>query len=108
MAANSQKTAKKRGAGKPFKPGRSGNPSGRPKLTPELVVLRDLARQHTRDAVEAIIAVMGDSEAPASARVAAASEVLDRGWGRATQSVEHAGKGGGPVDMHWTVEFVKP
>jgi len=87
-AENSQKAAKKRGDGRPFKPGQSGNPGGRPKLPPEIVELRALARQHTTEAVQAIIAVMNDEEAPSSARVSAASEVLDRGWGRATATVE--------------------
>ena len=41
MAANSDATAKRRrGKGKPFEKGKSGNPSGRPKKPPEL---RDLA-----------------------------------------------------------------
>jgi hypothetical protein len=102
-----QQTSKKRPRGRSFKPGQTGNPGGRPKLTPELIELRALAREHTRAAVEAIIAVMGDSSAPASARVSAASEVLDRGWGRATQSVEHAGPGGGVIPHEMVIEFVK-
>ena len=41
MAANSDATAKRRrGKGKPFEKGKSGNPNGRPKKPPEL---RDLA-----------------------------------------------------------------
>jgi hypothetical protein len=40
---------------------------------------------------------MGDMKAPASARVAAASEILDRGWGRPTAALEHSGPGGAPV-----------
>src|SRR5687768_2107957 len=97
-AENSQKTAR-RGQGRPFKPGQSGNPGGRPKLPPEIVELRALARQHTPAAVTAIIAVMGDQKAPASARVAAASEILDRGWGRAPATLEHSGPSGGAIPL---------
>ena len=91
-----------------FRPGQSGNPSGRAKLTPEMIELRELARQHTRAAVEAIIQIVQDGEAPASARVTAASEILDRGWGRATQSVEHAGPGGAAIPHSMVIEFVRP
>lgn len=82
-----------------FRPGQSGNPGGRPKLPPEIVELRALARQHTPEAVKAIIAVMGDKKAPASARVTAASEILDRGWGRAPATMEHSGPGGGAIPL---------
>ena len=42
MAANSDATAKRRrGKGKPFEKGKSGNPSGRPKKPPELRALAD-------------------------------------------------------------------
>jgi hypothetical protein len=86
-AENSKKTAKPRG--KPFRQGESGNPGGRPKLPPEIVELRALARRHTTEAVVAIIGVMNNKKAPAGARVSAASELLDRGWGRATATVEN-------------------
>lgn len=108
LAANRQKTARLgRGPGRPFQPGNCANPSGRPKLTPELLELRELARQHTRAAVEAIIAIMQDGGAPAGARVTAASEVLDRGWGRSMQSVEHAGPGGAAIPHEMLIEFVR-
>ena len=47
---------------------------------------RDLARQHTEVALRTLvdIAKHGASE---SARVAAASALLDRGWGRPTQQI---------------------
>src|SRR5262249_47391228 len=99
MAQNSQRDPQNRarGKGRPFKPGQSGNPGGRPKTTLELIALRDLARKHTPAALNAIVAVMGDIKAPASARVAAASELLDRGWGRPTAALEHSGPDGGPI-----------
>ena len=78
MAANSARTAKRRGPGKPFTPGVSGNPSGRPQVIGEL---RDLARQHTRKAIQTLVKVMEAGELD-SARVAAANALLDRGYGR--------------------------
>ena len=63
--------------------GVSGNPSGRPKIISEI---RDIAREHTKDAIKALVEVCraGESE---SARVAAATALLDRGYGRPVQSV---------------------
>jgi hypothetical protein len=67
-----------------FQPGKSGNPGGRPRETAEV---RSLAREHTTEAVEALRTIMKDSSEPASARVAAANSLLDRGWGRAPQTI---------------------
>lgn len=77
----SKKTAKPRG--KPFQKGQSGNPSGRPKNTPEqldaLAAIRDLAP----DAANVLQQIMQDERAPAAARIRAAVEILDRTYGRA-------------------------
>lgn len=67
-----------------WKPGQSGNPSGRPKVIGEI---RDLARAHTVDALETLLAVMSSKEAPPAARVSAAAHILDRGYGKPQQSV---------------------
>ncbi len=48
--------------------------------------LRSLARSHTLGAVRVLAAVMNKQDATDSARVAAASELLDRGWGKAEQT----------------------
>lgn len=79
--------------GRGFKPGQSGNPGGRPAAIKEV---RDLAREQTDGAIRALVHVMeaGKSE---SARVAAAQALLDRGWGRPTQALEHSGPGGSPL-----------
>jgi hypothetical protein len=104
MTRNSQRNSQKtgRGQGRPFKPGVSGNPNGRPRLPAQIVELRALAREHTPEALNAIVTVMGDMKAPASARVAAASELLDRGWGRPTAALEHSGPDGGPLPIALT------
>lgn len=65
--------------------GQSGNPSGRPKIVGEL---RDLARVHTTDALETLVSICNDSEAPPASRVAAAAQLLDRGYGRPSQSID--------------------
>ncbi len=67
-----------------WKKGQSGNPGGRPAVVKEL---RELAREHTVEAVNTLLAVMQDDEAPAAARVSAACAMLDRGYGRPVQAV---------------------
>ncbi len=54
----------------------------------QITDVRDAARQHTLAAVETLVSVMEDLEAPHSARVAAANGLLDRGHGKATQNIE--------------------
>jgi hypothetical protein len=80
--------------GRPFLPGQSGNPGGRPK---GYVEVRELAREHTAEAIEKLVAVMrkGESE---QAQILAANSLLDRGWGRPTQPI--AGDPEGPPIIH--------
>ncbi len=54
----------------------------------QIMDVRDLARQHTKAAVETLVSVMESPKAPHSARVAAANGILDRGCGKATQHIE--------------------
>ena len=68
-----------------FKKGVSGNPGGRPKI---MAPIRDLARAHSAAAIEALAAIVQDINAPPSARVAAVTALLDRGWGKPTVHVE--------------------
>lgn len=72
----------------PFVKGKSGNPSGRPKvLLPDGRSLTDIAKAHTDDAIDTLVEVMHDDEAPHAARVSAATSILDRGWGRPKQEI---------------------
>ena len=51
--------------------------------------IRSLARSYTRTAINVLVGVMRSTNATPAARVAAANAVLDRGWGKATQSIEN-------------------
>ena len=70
--------------GRPFKKGQSGNPGGRPKVVAEI---RQLARERGPEAIAALVKVMTEGKSEA-ARVAAATALLDRGWGRPNQTHE--------------------
>ncbi|MDI6824722.1 MAG: hypothetical protein QME87_10275 [Bacillota bacterium] len=65
--------------------GSTPNPGGRPK---EIAEVRELARQHTEEAISVLVEIMLDPEAKHAARVAAANALLDRGWGRPQQALE--------------------
>jgi hypothetical protein len=60
----------------------SPNPGGRPAVLREV---RDLARQHTARAIERLAAMLDDEDGRVV--VAAASVLLDRGWGKPEQAV---------------------
>ncbi|WP_437870877.1 DUF5681 domain-containing protein [Methylorubrum extorquens] len=77
----------------PFVKGQSGNPAGRRK---EHGDIRELARAKTGDALKALVqvATKGKSE---SARVSAATALLDRAYGKPPQSHEMSGPGGAPI-----------
>ena len=78
-----------------FKKGQSGNPGGRPK---EIAEVRELAREQTEFAIETLVRIAGDKKATHAAQVSAASALLDRGWGKPIQAMEHTGKDGGPIE----------
>jgi hypothetical protein len=53
--------------------------------------LAELARVHAPQAIQVLVEVMGDKKAPPPARTAAASALLDRGYGRPAMKVETSG-----------------
>ena len=62
-----------------WKKGQSGNPGGRPRAE---IHVRDLAREHTAEALKVMVEVMRDKKAPATARLGAAQGLIDRAWGK--------------------------
>jgi hypothetical protein len=70
---------------KPVQKGQVLNPRGRPKKDYDLAAM---AQEHAQEAIRTLATVMSDEKAPASARVSAAAEILDRGFGRAPASLD--------------------
>lgn len=76
--------------------------AGRPKggisraTRTQKATLSELARKHTATALGVLVNVAqkGESE---SARVAAANAILDRAYGKPSQSHQHSGPNGGPI-----------
>jgi hypothetical protein len=102
MAANSAASAsgRRRGPGRPFGKGTSGNPNGRPRVVFEI---RELARQYGPAAIAKLAELSGlapgtPAEAEAT-QVAALKELLDRGYGKAAQPLSGE-DGNSPIAMH--------
>lgn len=86
-----------------FKPGQSGNPSGRPKLPEDVKHVRELARQYTQQAIDGLVETLLTGSS--SAKVAAANALLDRGWGKAEQPL--TGADGGNLKMELSAPWLE-
>jgi hypothetical protein len=75
-----------------FEKGKSGNPGGRPKENDEL---KELAREHTAEAINRIVFWMRSDEPKAS--LTASMALLDRGHGKPIQATELSGPNGAPL-----------
>ena len=82
-----QTISRKRGPGRPFAAGVSGNPGGRPKG------IEAIAREHTVEAIAVLVRALSDEDTRVA--VTAASILLDRGWGKPKQMI--AGDAENPV-----------
>ena len=86
-----------------FVKGRSGNPGGRPKAEK---LLREAAQKHAAACLETLLHIMQNGESDA-ARVSATKELLDRGFGKATQPIS-GDSDGDPVKLAMVVSFRRP
>ena len=79
------------------RPGAGRKPGSKDKATiAQKATLEELARSHTETALNVLVQVAQASESD-PARVSAANAILDRGYGKPTQGMEHTGAGGGPI-----------
>ena len=87
----------------------AGRPQGihaKPRLTVELkATLAETAKRYTVDALQTIVTVMKDGRQTGTARTNAANILLDRGWGKAPQTLEHTGKNGEPIKIETLSEL---
>lgn len=95
-----------------IKPGRRGGArpgAGRPKGRKDAKTLEieAAAREMGRDALKALLKVAQHSKDD-KARVLAANAILERGYGKPKQPIEHSGEEGGPMEMHITHEIIDP
>ncbi len=77
-AENSDATVRR--IGRPFQPGQSGNPGGRPKGVAR--AFRDVLGGSPTEAAQGLLEIARTAPRPAD-RIAAWRELLDRGWGKA-------------------------
>ena len=68
-----------------------------PRAAKEIVDIRSMARAHTETMIKVLASVAISKGAQAGARVAAASALLDRGWGKAPQQL--VGEDGGDIKI---------
>lgn len=94
----SQHGGKRAGAGR--------KPGSRNRATIEqLGSITEIAQRHGEGAIAILAAIASDTEAPAAARVSAANAILDRGFGKPQQAVEHSNPDGS-MKMPAVIQFI--
>ena len=85
-----QRGGKRPGAGRPKGAKQRAKPEHKQTLS-------DLAREHTKLALDVLVSIARNGESE-TARMGAANALLDRGYGKPRQAVEHSGADGGPIE----------
>lgn len=86
-----------------FKPGQSGNPSGRPKENAEI---KALAKSYGKDAIEKMAALLESDDE--KVRLAAAQALLDRGYGKPAQAIIGGDEDDAPLKVEGVLKLVRP
>jgi hypothetical protein len=87
---------------KPGTPKTGGRQKGVPNKATR--TLKEIAREYTAEAVEALVGIIRDSDSDA-AKVSAAKEILDRGYGKASV-VLSGDEDGGPIKAITEIRLV--
>jgi hypothetical protein len=87
-AGNQKESKKTKRVGRGGPRARSGRPKG--KVNAKTLEIQAAAKLYAGDALQALVDVAQNSSSD-GARVAAASALLDRGYGRPRQAIEHSG-----------------
>lgn len=85
MAKSSAENSTPAPIGRPWQPGQSGNPGGRPKGLAKRV--RD-AVEDGENIVSFLTTVLADQSESTRDRIAAAQILMERGWGKAPQLID--------------------
>ena len=81
MATKKKAVVEKAVVGRPFEKGKSGNPSGRSRLTPEELDLISACKERTPKALAVIDTIMANGKSERT-RLTAAMYVIDRAYGQ--------------------------
>jgi hypothetical protein len=99
-ATDNSAPSARRGIGRPFVKGQTGNAGGRPKAEHDVVAF---ARQKGPDAIRTLAEIMLNTKASDSARVGAANSLLERGFGKPVQPI--AGDPDNPLTLRYVIEM---
>lgn len=84
--------------------------SGRPKgaVSQAKRELMAMAKEHAEDALKVLVDIAKNPGASEAARVSAANAILDRGYGKPPQAVDHTSTDGTMSPKPTVIEFVAP
>ena len=84
----------------------SGRPKGKQSKAKQSIV--ELAKSYAVGALNTLNSIHGNTNESAGARVSAATAILERGYGKPGQTLEHTGAGGGDIKHDIVVRIVRP